>query len=129
MDPSLRLLSTTWFPIINAIALIFGNQVTAEECTVSTSQGNVRGETIWFTYDGSPSINQTIDVFKGIPYAEPPVGPNRFRKPVPKAPWETTLNTTTFRSICWQFPEFDIIPPQSEDCLFLNIWSPSVKVT
>lgn len=101
--------------------------VASEECTVSTFQGTVRGETIWFTYEGHPRINQTMDVFKGIPYAEPPVGPNRFRKPVTKVKWDGVLNATSFRAICWQVPDFDLVPPQSEDCLYLNIWSPSVK--
>ena len=65
-------------------------------------------------------------VFKGIPYAEPPVGPLRFKDPVPKKPWKQPLNATEFGPECPQrFPtEFPI--SGEEDCLTLNVYTPRI---
>jgi para-nitrobenzyl esterase len=68
-------------------------------------------------------------VFKGIPYASPPIKEKRFIKPLPPAPWEGVLNATEFGPISPQVPYYftqNPHPPQSEaDCLTLNIWTPS----
>lgn len=102
---------------------------TSQACRVDLPQGHVLGETIRFAYSGDPKVNTTLDVFKGIPYAEPPTGSNRFRRPIPKGNWDQ-WNATRFNSICWQVPDVEpFIPPQSEDCLYLNIWSPDVQVS
>jgi para-nitrobenzyl esterase len=71
-----------------------------------------------------------VNVFKGIPYAEPPVGDLRWKPPVPKAAPAGTFEATQFGPACIQpRPRSESIyanPPAriSEDCLFLNIWSP-----
>lgn len=64
-----------------------------------------------------------------IPFAEPPVGKNRFR---PTQPWagstQSDINGTAYGPICIQqgLPGIDL-PPMSEDCLQLNIWTPSTS--
>ena len=71
-----------------------------------------------------------VSVFLGVPYAQPPVGPLRFRRPVECAPWEGVRPARTVGPIAHQFPtdleamqgRLDL--PQSEDCLTLNIWTP-----
>jgi para-nitrobenzyl esterase len=71
-----------------------------------------------------------VSVFRGVPYAQPPVGPLRFRPPVQSEPWEGVRDARAFGSIAHQFPtdleamqgRLDL--PQSEDCLTLNIWTP-----
>jgi para-nitrobenzyl esterase len=69
-----------------------------------------------------------VTSFRGIPYAEPPVGDLRWKPPVPKAKWDGTLNATRFGPACIQpRPRVGSIyanPPDeiSEDCLTLNIW-------
>jgi carboxylesterase type B len=63
--------------------------------------------------------------FEGIPYAQPPVGELRFELPVPVAPWEGVLNTTHIRDVCIQW-ELDDEIAGSEDCLFLNVYSPKL---
>lgn len=75
--------------------------------------------------------NVTVYEYLGIPYAKPPVGPNRFRKPQPLAVIDRHQNATSWAPNCMQ-PEkpFNIkfnSQQQSEDCLFLNIWSPSER--
>ena len=70
-------------------------------------------------------------VFKGIPYAEPPVGTRRWQASVPcnvNKCWNGTLDATKFGSICVQQ---DVASPNdpskvigSEDCLFVNVWTP-----
>ena len=70
-----------------------------------------------------------IEVFKGIPYASPPIKEKRFIKPFPPEPWEGIFNATEFGPISPQVPYYFTQkphPPQSEaDCLTLNIWTPS----
>ena len=71
-----------------------------------------------------------VSVFKGIRYAQPPVGPNRWRPPVPAPKWQGGLRATEFGPACWQpVPRAQSIysdPPakMAEDCLFLNVWAP-----
>ena len=72
-----------------------------------------------------------LNVFKGIPYAAPPVGKLRWKPPQPAAPWQGTLNTTKFGPACYQ-PTSKFVTiytadpgPMSEDCLSLNIWAPA----
>ncbi len=77
-----------------------------------------------------------ITVYKGIPYAAPPVGANRWREPQSVAPWEGVKIADNFGNAAMQaahregefyhkefFDEGDA--PYSEDCLTLNIWTPA----
>ena len=69
------------------------------------------------------------NVFKGIPYAEPPLGELRFKKPIPPKSLPKTIDAYEWPSPCQQvllFPEGSILNTNvSEDCLYLNIWTPS----
>lgn len=80
-------------------------------------------------------MNKEVHIFTGIPFAKPPVGPLRFRRPVPVDPWHGVLDATTLPNSCYQeryeyFPGFEgeeMWNPNtnvSEDCLYLNIWVP-----
>ncbi|XP_072402305.1 para-nitrobenzyl esterase-like [Diabrotica undecimpunctata] len=66
--------------------------------------------------------------FQDIPYAEPPIGKNRFKPPKPHGPWEGILNTTSNNKVCpQQFLEkkhklSDL--NEDEDCLVLNVYTP-----
>ncbi len=90
---------------------------------VVTSSGAVMGTT-------DPRTGTHI--FRGIPYAEPPVGPLRFKAPVPAAPWAGVLDATRFGSACAQVYYEDLATPEEfgptddENCLTLNIWTPGV---
>jgi para-nitrobenzyl esterase len=68
-----------------------------------------------------------LNVFKGIPYAAPPVGPLRFRPPQPLTAWAEPRDASRFGNGPMQ-PEdarFDLGAARSEDCLYLNIWAPA----
>ncbi|XP_064091370.1 acetylcholinesterase-like [Macrobrachium nipponense] len=96
---------------------------------VQTKSGLVRG----FRVD---ALDKNVDVFLGIPFAKPPLGDLRYKKPVPIDPWHGILNATKQPNSCVQQP-FEYFPgfkgeqmwnpntDLSEDCLYLNIWAPS----
>jgi carboxylesterase type B len=63
--------------------------------------------------------------FLGIPYAESTARQNRWMPPVPKANWQGTLKTTAFSAACPQRDHPNL--RQSEDCLSVNVWTPSAK--
>jgi len=73
-----------------------------------------------------------LDVYKGIPFAAPPVGDLRWRPPVHTAAWSGTLKADTFAPACMQdgvsMPG-ETPPAVSEDCLYLNIWTPAKTKT
>ncbi|XP_075984129.1 juvenile hormone esterase-like [Anticarsia gemmatalis] len=66
--------------------------------------------------------------FKGIPYAEPPLGKLRFKAPQPPRPWEGVRSATEHGPKC---PQMDILTNQidlgNEDCLYLNVYTPEIK--
>jgi para-nitrobenzyl esterase len=69
--------------------------------------------------------------FKGIPFARPPIGPLRWRLPEPAEPWTGTRDATLFSPTCPQAPtQLETlmglaVGEQSEDCLYLNVWTPA----
>jgi para-nitrobenzyl esterase len=71
-----------------------------------------------------------VRVFKGIPFALPPVGPARWRGPSPMPRWAGVRKAIEFQAACWQpKPTLSNVytrdpMPMSEDCLTLNIWTP-----
>lgn len=88
---------------------------------MTTRSGQVQGIRLW-----SGLISRYF-AFKGIPYAEPPVGNLRFRNPLPTRGWSGVLNGTEHRSTCTQGPLLGIIGDGgSEDCLFLNVYTPQI---
>jgi len=73
------------------------------------------------------AIEQNVLVFKGIPFAAPPVGNLRWRDPAPVTPWSGVRAARSFAPICPQTG--DSLPgapteSKSEDCLYLNVWTP-----
>jgi para-nitrobenzyl esterase len=80
-----------------------------------------------FTFSGPVrgSVSSAgVREFMGIPYAAPPVGNLRWRPPVPHAPWFAPLEATQFANHCPQPPSPFGIASVTEDCLFLNVFTP-----
>jgi para-nitrobenzyl esterase len=84
--------------------------------TAHTASGPVRGRL----------DDQGMTVFKGIPYARPPVGERRFLAPAPPDPWLGTRDAFELGPGCWQVPSptLPVGPSMDEDCLYLNVWTP-----
>ena len=83
---------------------------------VAAPAGKIQGEAV-----------SGIHVFKGIPYAQPPVGALRWKPPLPASKWKDTRVATEFGAACVQGkgrPDniyFWSLPKTSEDCLYLNV--------
>ena len=82
---------------------------------------------IAFTFNGPVRgvvSSAGIHEFLGIPYAAAPVGNLRWRPPVPRAPWFSILDATQFANQCPEPATPFGRPSLTEDCLFLNIFTP-----
>ncbi|MBV8631068.1 MAG: carboxylesterase/lipase family protein [Silvibacterium sp.] len=95
-------------------------QSVLESTLVNTPLGTLRGET-----------SNGVRIFRGVPFAQPPVGDLRFRPPLPAKPWAGERDATRFSAAPMQWNE-SAAPGQpavaySEDCLYLNIWAPETK--
>ncbi len=70
-----------------------------------------------------------VKIFKGVPFAQPPVGDLRWKAPQPVQPWEGVRDAKTFGPNPMQEPVFGDMAfgtsEMSEDCLYLNIWTPA----
>ncbi|XP_073423363.1 cholinesterase-like [Dendrobates tinctorius] len=96
---------------------------------VELKLGKVRGFHI-------PTNSGSVIAYLGIPYGEPPMGTQRFKKPEPRKPWHGVYDASKFGKSCYQkryedranFPGsnmWQVNNEMSEDCLFLNVWVPS----
>lgn len=79
---------------------------------------------------GTTTDDPAISVFRGLPYAAPPVGANRWREPQAVPAWSGVRDASTFAARCVQggFAPGADQPLTSEDCLYLNVWTPAATV-
>jgi para-nitrobenzyl esterase len=89
------------------------SQHSATTLVVATTDGSLRGQAAG-----------TMDEFLGIPYAAPPVGPLRWRAPQPAAHWSGVRAATQFGPHCPQYASPFGQASMSENCLFLNVYTP-----
>ncbi|MEO1524506.1 MAG: carboxylesterase family protein [Planctomycetota bacterium] len=91
-----------------------------ETAPISTHDGIIKGV-----------VENGVQVFKGIPYASPPVKELRWMPPQPVEPWDGSRQCNEFGAACPQIPNSLYKTGQtqlkmSEDCLYLNVWTPSL---
>ena len=129
-----------------ALWLSLAPDLRAETAADTLSQGPrvvANGESLQGTYAAE---SPTVAVFKGIPFAAPPVGDLRWREPLPPQRRAGTQQATTFAPACFQdayltdwyrrvgaafgTPASTFANPAvSEDCLYLNVWTPKLNDT
>ncbi|CAK1546507.1 unnamed protein product [Leptosia nina] len=90
------------------------------DAQVSVAQGKMKGRAC-VTASGNKYYS-----FEGIPYARPPIGPLRFREPQQGESWSGILDATKPGNKCWQMTSPKHPAEGSEDCLYLNIYTPSL---
>ncbi|XP_072171007.1 acetylcholinesterase-like [Diadema setosum] len=95
--------------------------VDAQNPRVTVNEGILVGKTVRFSEDTFINKTRDVDVFLGVPFADPP---ERFAPPLPKASWTGERNATEFSAACVQDPFEDVYSFTSEDCLYLNIYAP-----
>ena len=108
--------------MLGVMAMVFTTRAMGAD-EVRTDKGVVEGITV---------ETAGVRVFRGIPFAAPPVGAMRWKAPQPTAPWAGVRKGDEFGPRCMQAPIYsDMIfrdkkdKPVSEDCLYLNVWTPA----
>jgi len=98
---------------VAALPLVAGNEVRTESGLL----------------EGVPGTNPQITVYKGVPYATPPVGDLRWKAPKSAAKWDGVRKADHFAATCMQTnyaegsPYHHADEPVGEDCLYLNVWT------
>jgi para-nitrobenzyl esterase len=141
---------TIWASI-GAAALLAGASVTYSACSSSSAQPGGAGDAassdgapmsdaglVEAEAGGSPVVTTaggqvkghadgSVYAFLGIPYAQPPVGPLRWKEPQKAAPWSGVRDGATFGKRCAQNANMTLQTASStdEDCLYLNVWTPT----
>ena len=100
------------FVIMMFIMFIAGRAIAQQPAPVKVSEGLVQGK-----------YEEGLTVYKGIPFAAPPVGELRWKAPQPAAKWEGVKQTTEFAPAPIQ--GWGSQSGKSEDCLYLNVWTPA----
>ena len=108
--------------VMALLACMIGPQAPAapqDRPEIKVAEGRIAGTT-----------ESDLRVFKGLPFAQPPVGERRWRPPAPPAAWKGTRDASHFGASCVQPPYpadsvyFERLAAMSEDCLTLNVWAP-----
>nr|WCC58167.1 carboxylesterase [Pharsalia antennata] len=96
---------------------VLQNEAQENDLVVTIKNGKILG-----SKNATVDNNKVYYSFRGIPYAEPPVGDLRFSSPVPRKNWTGILNATVDRSICPQRKA-----EGSEDCLFISVYTTNLR--
>ncbi|XP_012279049.1 esterase FE4 [Orussus abietinus] len=93
-----------------------------EEVLLDIPQGTLRGLRTKTNWHDVPYYS-----FKGIPYAKPNVGINKFQDPQPAEPWTGVHDATKHGSSCMSYCLIKQMVVGDEDCLFLNVYTPDLN--
>ena len=123
--PLLRVL-TPALVLLSGLAVLVGCDGRGEALAVNRGALTQSGEVVGVASPFDPEIT----VYRGIPYAAPPVGERRWQPPRSAESWQQTLEASRFAASCyqprhtstfvWRREDFEV----SEDCLYLNVWAP-----
>ena len=103
----------SWFAISLALLVVLRCDVFSE--TVRVEGGLLQG-----------TVEDDLGVYRGIPYAAPPVGDLRWRPPQPAPKWDGVRVADQYGRACMQTnAAIANLPAPSEDCLYLNVWTPA----
>ncbi|KAK9881438.1 hypothetical protein WA026_016325 [Henosepilachna vigintioctopunctata] len=106
--------------ITTLIIFTFGSVVADNNPIIQTKYGKVQGEAL-------ETFNKNIFyAFQGIPFAEPPVGELRLKSPQPPKKWKGVLGSQNAYKKCVQFDSDKYTPDETEDCLYLNVYTPQI---
>jgi len=99
--------------LILLLALAFSNEIAdAQSAPVRVTEGLLRG-----------TVENGLTIYKGVPFAAPPVGALRWRAPQPAAKWDGVRRADKFAPEPIQGG--NAVSGKSEDCLYLNVWTPA----
>ena len=120
---ALAALAAAVFPQAPQVAAPPVREVARGDLSVKLDQGLLHG--IAGTRPG-------VRAYLGVPFAAPPVGDLRWKPPQPAASWQGVREAGEYSHACWQTPYpasaaiyQSKLPPLSEDCLYLNVWTPA----
>jgi para-nitrobenzyl esterase len=99
---------------IVSLAVFAASLAVAESPTITVTGGQVRGT----------PLEKGGAAFKGIPFAQPPMADLRWRPPLAVKPWEGARDAIRFSAPCAQNSGGHMLETSSEDCLYLNVWTP-----
>ncbi|KAH9368180.1 hypothetical protein HPB48_010639 [Haemaphysalis longicornis] len=106
------------------IVIVVSSATAARSVVVTNEEGRVRGTV-------QDVLGKHIEIFLGIPYASPSVGHLRFLRPQPPPAWDDVYDATSIKDsfmqprVSWVF---HIPTPLSEDCLYVNVWTPNASL-
>ncbi|XP_071973116.1 fatty acyl-CoA hydrolase precursor, medium chain-like [Engystomops pustulosus] len=124
-----------WAVVLCTLTLgVLGSEQQDGHPLVETQYGKLQGKTL-----SAKGIDRTVNAFYGVPFAKPPVGSLRFAAPESPEAWSSTREATNYAPMCVQDRHMMeqlvkavnakiYIPEVSEDCLYLNIFTPGDRV-
>ncbi|MEV6575398.1 carboxylesterase family protein [Streptomyces sp. NPDC051577] len=123
------MLRTVLFPFLCAVALLAATVVPATGAPPGSTDSAGQSGTVIRTDHGLVRgvSHGSYTTYSGVPYAAPPTGPLRWRAPAPAARWQGVRDATTAAPRCVQMPAPGASALGSEDCLYLNVTTPTPK--
>lgn len=112
------------------LASVVGPTLLTDPAAQAASDAPVRVEA--GLLQGARGDDPAVRVFRGVPFAAPPLGPLRWKAPQPVARWDGVRKAEQFAAVCSQPPRSGVsallptaprLTPPSEDCLYLNVWT------